>query len=122
MTYPEAWVHRVAINLSSSRGRRVTASWRALLRHGGAPEQHETADLADRVAVREAVAGLPRRLRTALVLRFYLGYSPDEAGRVMDCSGQAVRNLTHRAVRILRKELGDGMAHGSLRLEARDVL
>jgi DNA-directed RNA polymerase specialized sigma24 family protein len=52
------------------------------------------------------LARLPRWQREALVLRHVVGLSPEEAGTVMGCSAQAVRNLTYRGTAELRSRLG----------------
>jgi RNA polymerase sigma-70 factor (ECF subfamily) len=122
MQHPGAWVHRVAMNLAASRFRRAAAGRRAAVRHGVTPSTVGGPD-ADQLAVRDAVAALPTRARTAVVLRYHLDYSPDEAGEVMGCSGQAVRNLTHRALRTLRSQLGhDEAVLGSSTEGSRDEL
>jgi RNA polymerase sigma-70 factor, ECF subfamily len=105
MEHPSAWVHRVAFNAATSRFRRVDAGRRALLRHGPGTPEVAPPD-ADHLALRDAIASLELRPRTALVLRYYVEMTPAEAGEVMGCSAQAVRNLTHRALQALRIELG----------------
>lgn len=109
MNAPGPWVHRVAINLANSRFRRRSAARRAVARFGdeAPPDPDPGGTAAERVALRDAVVTLPERQRTALLLRFYADLDPDEVGQVMGCSGQAVRNLTHRAVASLRATLGE---------------
>ena len=105
MHAPGAWVHRVAINAANSYWRRLRAGHRAQARlESGAALQHEDPDSASDLALRHAVAGLPERQRTALVLRYFAEMSVPETASVMDVSEQAVRNLTHRAVAHLRDE------------------
>lgn len=108
MEHPGAWVHRVAFNLAASRVRRIAAGQRAMERHGPGDVTVPGTD-ADHLAVRTAISALDERMRTAVVLRYYLGMSSAEAGSVMGCSGQAVRNLTHRGLRALRETLGPGI-------------
>jgi RNA polymerase sigma-70 factor (sigma-E family) len=102
---PGAWVQRVALNLAGSWFRRRQAERRAVQRHGP-PPVHTDADTADRLAVRDAVLGLPGRQRTALALRFYLRLSVAEAAQVMGCSEAAVKAHTGRAVAALRNRFG----------------
>jgi len=106
MDRPGAWVHRVATNLAASRFRRTAAGRRADARLAADARDVAGPD-ADQFAMRAAVAALPARTRTAIVLRYHLGYTPEEAGLHMGCSAQAVRNLTHRGLQLLRKELLD---------------
>ena len=102
---PQAWVWRVAINLNNSHFRRRRAEQRASerLRTSVEPAADDR-DHAWGLAVRQAVAALPQRQRTALILRYYLDLPVEEAARRMDASPDAVRSLTKRAVAALREE------------------
>jgi RNA polymerase sigma-70 factor, ECF subfamily len=102
MASPQAWTYRVGINLANSWFRRRRAERAAQARSGGDVAE---ADAADRVAVRVAVAALPRRTRTALVLRYYLGLPVRDAAAHMNISEDAVRSLTKRALAQLRTQL-----------------
>jgi RNA polymerase sigma factor (sigma-70 family) len=99
MDAPGAWLHRVARNLAHSHFRHE----RVVARHAGqlAPAG-VTADDADAVALRLAVAALPERERDAIVLRYYVGCSVRETATVLDCPEGTVKTLTHRAVAMLR--------------------
>jgi len=69
MRSPQAWTHRVAINLANSHYRRRQAEARANERSSrGADGVHHDADPGDAVAVRAAVSRLPQRQRPAVVL------------------------------------------------------
>lgn len=108
MASPTGWAFRAGANLANSHFRRKAAERRAYARHGAATEA--VADTADALAVREALQGLPERQRQAVVLRYFLELSPEEAGDVMGVTGQAIRNLTHRGVEALRGEfLNEGV-------------
>jgi RNA polymerase sigma factor (sigma-70 family) len=48
--------------------------------------------------VRRAVAALPRRQRTALVLRYYLDLSVSDTADVMGCAQGTVKSLTSNAL------------------------
>jgi RNA polymerase sigma-70 factor (ECF subfamily) len=103
MDAPGAWVHRVAINATNSRFRRLGAERRARRRLEGRHDDAVTdPDGADAVAIRQSLAALPARQRQALVLRFYLGLSVAETARWMDSSEAAVKALTQRAIARLR--------------------
>lgn len=105
MRAPGAWVHRVAINAANSYWRRLRAGRRARTRlESAAARHHHDPDTASDVALRRAVAGLPDRQRTALVLRYFAGMPVAEVASIMEVSDQAVRNLTHRAVAHLRDD------------------
>jgi len=101
-----AWTYRVAVNLGNSWLRRRLAERRALARLASrTPAHHTDADAADKLAVRRAVAALPRRQRTALVLRYFADMPVAEAAEVMRCSPGTVKSLTSLAMTNLRRQL-----------------
>ncbi|MBW3665176.1 MAG: SigE family RNA polymerase sigma factor [Actinobacteria bacterium] len=67
---PGGWTWRVALNLANSAFRRRGAERRAQARRPADATIHIDADPAEATAVRRAVAALPQRQRTALVLRY----------------------------------------------------
>lgn len=99
---PAAWMFRVAINLSSSYFRRKKAERRA--HQKGHEAQRAEEDAATTIAVRAAVAQLPRRKRTALVLRYYLDLPFAEIARLMDAPESTVKSLARRGIEDLRGE------------------
>jgi RNA polymerase sigma-70 factor (ECF subfamily) len=105
---PGGWVWRVAVNLGNShfRRRKVASHARERLQNA-VPKSQIDADAGEAVAVRRAVAALPGRQKTALVLRFFLDLSVEDTAARMGASQDAVRSLTKRAVAVLGNELGD---------------
>jgi RNA polymerase sigma-70 factor (ECF subfamily) len=67
---PVGWVKTTAYRLAISRWRHYTAGLRAMARHGVPPDLPPPS--ADAIAVRDALAVLPKGMRAALVL-YYLG-------------------------------------------------
>jgi RNA polymerase sigma factor (sigma-70 family) len=53
-----------------------------------------------------AVAALPRRQKTAIILRYFLDLSIQETAHHMGCSEGTVKALTHQATRALRSHPG----------------
>ncbi len=108
MESPAGWAYRVGINLASNRFRKARAERRAARRlEGQRPEAADaTADVADVVTVRAAVAELTDLQRQAVILRFYFGMGSPQVAEVMDSTPGAVRALVHRAVSSLRERLG----------------
>jgi RNA polymerase sigma-70 factor (sigma-E family) len=102
---PQAWAWRVALNLTSSWFRRRAAERRAIARIGPSPPAAPTADAADRLAVRAAVAGLPTRQRAVLVLRYFDDLSVADAATALGCAQGTVKSLTHQAIAALRDRL-----------------
>lgn len=101
----EAWLHRVAINLAKSSFRRRGAEKRAKDR---LPllEQTSPGPDPDRVALREAIALLPHRQKTALIYRFYADLSVHETAELMDCPDGTVKTLTRKGLAALRLQPG----------------
>lgn len=101
MEAPGAWVHRVAINLANSWFRRTAAERRALGR--SRPEDaFRDPDSPTLVAVRDAVASLPRRQREVVILRFFEDLSVRATAERMGCAEGTVKGLLSDAIRSLR--------------------
>jgi RNA polymerase sigma factor (sigma-70 family) len=99
---PAGWVHRVGINLANSMWRRA----RLLGRVPRPRERVVEEDTGTALAVRAAVARLPRRQRTALVLRYFADLPSPEVAELMRCSPDTVRALTRQALHNLRTRSG----------------
>lgn len=116
MDAPGAWAHRVAMNLANSWFRRRAAERRARARHGD-PARGVTTDPdgAEAVAVRQAVAALPPRMRAAVVLRYYADLGVRETAAAMGCAEGTVKALTHKGMASLRLALGEAVeeVHGA---------
>ena len=101
---PEAWVYRVALNLSHSRFRRARAERRAMSRViVPSPDIEAMGRSTDAIAVRAAVAQLPERQRAAIVLRYFAGMSVREVAEVMKCPENTVKTHTRRGLDALRR-------------------
>lgn len=107
MDAPQAWLHRVALNLAYSHYRRRRAERAALIRVGSRPVHNDDSDTTSALAVRRAVAGLPKRQRTVLVLRFYSDLSVAQTAEAMHCAPGTVKSLTNRAITALRHDVAD---------------
>jgi len=104
---PEAYVRKMVVNEYLSWRRR---SWR-LIPSGmsghltGRPSPDPADGYIERQALMAELAKLSRRRRTALVLRYYEGYSDAEIAEVMGCTQSTVRGHVFRALAALRIEL-----------------
>ena len=99
MQAPEAWAVRVGMNGLHAVFRRRGIERRALARM--AALQGDTAVVlptGEHDHVRRAVAALPRRQRTALVLRYYLDLPVSETAAAMGCAEGTVKSLTSKAI------------------------
>jgi RNA polymerase sigma-70 factor (sigma-E family) len=102
-----AWTYRVAVNLANSWLRRRMAERRAHARLSGrVASAHIDPDPADAVTIRRAVAALPRRQRTALVLRYYADLPVAEVAALMGCAPGTVKSLTSKALAAVRRVEG----------------
>ena len=60
---------------------------------------------AERDAMIRRLAGLPRKQRAAVVLRYYAGLSDREIAAQLGCREPTVRSQIHRALQVLRIDL-----------------
>ena len=102
---PERYVRRILANAANDR-------WRRAVRRPERPLDSRHADLvvadqADTVAERDflirALAGLPPRQRTVLVLRYYNDLSEAEIADVLGCSVGTVKSQASRGLARLRE-------------------
>lgn len=111
MEHPAGWTYAVALNLSRSWWRRRHAERRALARLG--PRQDDTTDEPDdALMLRRAMATLPVRQRTAVLLRYFADLSVAETATRMRCAEGTVKSLTSQGVAALRLELRSQQPHG----------
>jgi RNA polymerase sigma-70 factor (sigma-E family) len=106
MADPVGYLYRTAMNGFRSRWRHLAV----LAKHAGSgplPPPDLLAQVDERVAVVRALGTLPVRMRAALVLTDYLGYSTDEAAGVLGVRTSTVRSLASQARRTLRERMGE---------------
>src|SRR5262249_40669991 len=99
------YLHRTAMNAFRSRYR---SALRALKR-GSAQQPGDDAFRAvdDRDVVMRALHELIPQQRAAVVLTSLLGYSSEEAGRMLGMRAGTVRTLTTRARAAMRQTVGE---------------
>lgn len=102
---PEAYVRRALFTTYVSWWRR---RWRAELPAAVPPDRAGRADLAaevaDRDAVRRALARLSRQQRAVVVLRYVEDLSVERTAELLGCSTGAVKVQASRAIRALRTD------------------
>ena len=110
------WVTRVALNEVRSRFRRLGAERRAFDRLTALAGQDREADVQAAVFDRrllDALAGLARGQRSAVVLHYLLDQSVDEVARTLGVHPGTVKTSLHRARAALRQALEpEGVSHG----------
>jgi len=103
------YLRRTVVNLARShyRHRKVERSYLERTSPGrGRIDAAPATDVEDRDALWHALAGLPARQRTALVLRFYEDLSERQIADVMRCPVGTVKSLVSRGLRTLRTQIG----------------
>jgi RNA polymerase sigma-70 factor (sigma-E family) len=109
---PERYVRRILANAANDRWRRAVRRPERPLGPGDAGPVAE--DQADAVAERDflirALAGLPPRQRTVLVLRFLHDLPVAEVAAALGCSEATVKSQTRHGLTRLRRLLGDDRA------------
>lgn len=119
---PDLYVKRMLTNafVDWRRGtwlRRHTLAARPDELGAGPVEVDHASRSADRDEMWTLLAGLPRRQRAALVLRFYEGLTDREIAEVLECAVGTVRSHISRALATLRSEY-TGAANDDSRVEA----
>ncbi len=110
---PLPWLLAVARNVlrDTVRAEVRRSSLAAELREWAEPAEDDIAEeVADRMALRRALASLSEEDREVLVLAAWQGLSPREAARVVGCSAAAMRVRLHRARRRLTRAAEGGTA------------
>ncbi|MGW4956320.1 SigE family RNA polymerase sigma factor [Nonomuraea sp. NPDC004186] len=101
---PDAYLRRILVNTYRSWWR---ARWRREIPRAELPELPGPGDVGDTRAVaedvRQALARLPARQRTALVLRFFADLPEAEVAELMGCSPGTVKTHTHRGLQAMRR-------------------
>jgi RNA polymerase sigma-70 factor, ECF subfamily len=99
---PAAFLFRVSMNVFRNRYRRAKLAMRRTLAPATAAD--DLAVVEDRDAVVRALRGLTPQQRQAAVLTWLLGYSSEEAGRMLGIRASTVRVLTTRARAVMREK------------------
>jgi RNA polymerase sigma-70 factor, ECF subfamily len=103
---PDSWVKTVAVNLATSRGRRLTSEAKALARLGGRREIVATDPLPeDADAFWSAVRSLPRRQAQAVALRYHADLPIADIAQAMGCAEGTVKAALHAARQTLATQL-----------------
>lgn len=106
MDRPELWVQRVALNLATSRLRRLGAEARALARLGARREEPMTAAFAEQGRFWELVRRLPSKQAQVVALYYAGDLSVAEVAELLGVAEGTVKAQLHTARRRLADLLG----------------
>ena len=104
---PDAWAFRSLYRLAMDRHRWHRRVRLLTERLGAQPARRIGVDQADRMAIWEAVEGLPERQRLAIYLRYRADLPYEEIGEILGIAPPSARSHVSRALETLRIELGE---------------
>lgn len=110
LDYLDAWVLRVAANLSISEARKRPPPIVPAVDNPGL-------DPASRLALVAALAKIPRRQREAICLRYLGGFTDQEAAQALGCATGTLKSHLHRGLVGLRRQLGEAIEEVGLVIE-----
>src|SRR5215467_12077794 len=102
---PGAWLHRIAVNTTISHLRRQKLARILPMRLYQAPDDRDYARIEARTVVEGALAELSPKLRAAVYLHFYLGYSRDEVAHALGIPSGTVASRIAKAMVVMRRKL-----------------
>ncbi|MEP6973628.1 MAG: sigma factor-like helix-turn-helix DNA-binding protein [Actinomycetota bacterium] len=103
MDDPTGYLHRTAMNVWRSRGRRAALAIRGVIHPGALRDDMAEVDARD--GVLSALAGLTPRQRAAIVLTDLLDMTSEDAAKALGVRPSTVRVLSARARTSLRERL-----------------
>src|SRR5262252_640757 len=102
---PGAWLHRIAVNTTISHLRRQKLARILPMRLYQAPDDRDYARIEARTVVEAALAELSPKLRAAVYLHFYLGYSREEVAHALGIPSGTVASRIAKAMTVMRRRL-----------------
>jgi RNA polymerase sigma-70 factor, ECF subfamily len=110
---PGAWLHRIAVNTAISHLRRQKLARILPMRLYQAPDDRDYAQIEARTMVESALAELSPKLRAAVYLHFYLGYSRDEVAHALNIPSGTVASRIAKAMTVMRRKLAPAGTGGA---------
>ncbi len=103
----DAWAFRTLYRLAMDRHRWSRRVRLLAERIGAQPAPRSAVDLGDRMAIWDAVEGLPDRQRLAVYLRYRADLPYEEIGAILGIAAPSARSHVSRALDALRVALGE---------------
>jgi RNA polymerase sigma-70 factor (sigma-E family) len=109
---PRAYLRRCVVNETTSRFRRLAVERREAAKRSGDDRGMRTAEdqLVDADAVATALAALPQRQRTAVVLRYFADLPEREAAELMGVSVGTIKSTVSRGLDRMKILLAEEVA------------
>jgi RNA polymerase sigma-70 factor (sigma-E family) len=102
LAQPEAYVRRILVNLFISSRRRQSATEISVGEIFGAAAHDDLADTEMRLVLLKALAGLPKKQRAVIVLRYFNDLSIEQVAEILGCTSGTVKSQSSRALSKLR--------------------
>lgn len=102
---PGAWLHRIAVNTAISHLRRQKLARILPMRLYQAPDDRDYSRSEARTVVEGALAELSPKLRAAVYLHFYLGYSREEVAHALNIPSGTVASRIAKAMVVMRHKI-----------------
>jgi len=102
---PGAWLHRFAVNTTISHLRRQKLARILPMRLYQPQDDRDYVRSEARTLVESAMAELSPKLRAAVYLHFYLGYSRDEVAHALSIPSGTVASRIAKAMIVMRRKL-----------------
>ena len=102
---PGAWLHRIAVNTTISYLRRQKLARILPLRLYQASDDRDYVRIEARTMVETALLELSPKLRAAVYLHFYLGYSREEVAHALGIPSGTVASRIAKAMVVMRRKL-----------------
>jgi RNA polymerase sigma-70 factor (sigma-E family) len=112
LPYRTAWVLRVTANLALRSAKRRDRA--PVVAERDRPVEGFERDVDLRLALRAALARLPRRQRDVVILRYLCGLSEKDIAEMLGVSSGSVKTHTHRGLAALRRTLGPDVEEAGL--------
>ena len=111
---PRAYIRRAVVNTINSRFRRLALERRELARRSGDARgvRGDDEQVSERDELFTALAQLPQRQRTAIVLRYWEDLSEADTAEIMGVATGTVKSSVSRGITNLRELVGDASDGG----------
>jgi len=102
---PGAWLHRIAVNVAISYLRRQKLSRIIAPKLLAGPYLVDYGRVEAKTVLERALARLSRKVRAAVVLHYYHGYTRDEVAKALGIPSGTVASRIAKAMAVMRVEL-----------------